>query len=153
LRVLRLAIVRSLNGLCLLVDTILYRPAVVLLGKRLPRWWNCGLAKLSVRLDERWGLGYWKGLVPGPPCEACGRRASTVHVGGWALEPDYEPDADDDHYYLARHRVHLCQWCFLDPRTRIGNEADLEAALQAAAARSVSWRWSWKSTRVGGKSE
>ena len=150
MRSIRLAIVALLNGLCVLIDSVLYRPAVVLMGRRLPRWWNCELGKLAVRLDERWNLGYMDFLVPGPPCAACGRRASTVYFGGWALEPDYEPDPDDDDFYLARRRIEICQWCmlYIKHSGTIENEDELQETLRSAAAQSVSWRWRWKPPSV-----
>jgi hypothetical protein len=49
--------VRVLNRLCELVDEVAYRPAVVKLTLRLPRWWRCDLARLATRLDERWPTG------------------------------------------------------------------------------------------------
>lgn len=147
MKILKLFIVKSLNHLCLLIDGVLYRPVVVLMGKRLPFWWNCAFGKMSVKLDDRWGLGYWKGLMPGPPCAACGRRASTVYIGGWALEPDYEPEPNDEEDYLERYRVELCQWCFLDPKDYpISSKKDLQKALDKAAAMSISWRWRWKTS-------
>ena len=52
------------------LDEVLYRPAVVKPFQWLPRWWLCDLAKLSMRLDDRWAVGYWDdvGIAPGGPC-------------------------------------------------------------------------------------
>lgn len=139
-RAMRLWIVRTLGMLCTWIDAVAYRPAVVKLTAWLPRWWNCQLAHLSMRLDDRWGIGYWRSdqapAAPNGPCDACGRRAAWLEIGG--TEPDEEPAADDD--YLQRHPIQVCGWCRLDPSVPIDNEADLVRALGDARARSVSWR-------------
>lgn len=119
-----------------LLDEVLYRPAVVRAFGWLPRWWLCDLARLSVRLDERWRTGYWDdGTVPGAPCEACGRRAA-IHVYGG---PDEElPEVDD---YLTSRPVRVCGWCqLLGPMT---SEDEVRRELMAARDASVSWRWRW----------
>jgi hypothetical protein len=104
------------------IDAVAYRPAVVKAFASLPWWWHCGLAKLSVRLDDRWGTGYWAdGPVPSGTCAACERRAAHLVIDGPVGE------------------VPLCGWCRIEGS--ILSEADLERALAAAAARSVSWRW------------
>jgi hypothetical protein len=64
----KLRLVRALNTACRAVDDVAYRPAVVRLTMPLPRWWNCELAHLSMRLDDHWGTGYWKGdIAPAAP--------------------------------------------------------------------------------------
>ena len=128
-------VVQSLAKLDEVVDQVLYRPAVVKAFSRLPRWWCCELAKASIALDERWHTGYWDkaGIIPGPPCEACGRRAS-IHVYG-GPDADMEPVGD----YLENRPVHTCGWCHLEGSLR--NEADVKRALDVARAGSVSWRW------------
>jgi hypothetical protein len=112
----------------------------------LPKWWNCDLAKLSMRLDDRWQVGFWTGdsapAVPGEPCEACHRRASIFHVGGW--EDAEDGDSSDGGDYLARRVVELCGWCRLAPEAVIENEQDLQRALRVAAEQSIAWRWQWR---------
>jgi hypothetical protein len=140
-RMKRLVVV-VLNRLCLLLDDFVYRPAIVRVGLPLPRWWNCELAKLSIKLDDAWGVGYWNDetgpAVPGSPCEACGRRAAIFVVGG-----PLEEDGDEDDIYLARRPVHLCGWCSLEPAAPIDSEEDLTKELTLARERSVSWKWRW----------
>jgi hypothetical protein len=134
-RRIQLGVVRGLNRACLWVDEVAYRPAVVRLASRLPRWWNCQLAHLSMKLDDRWGTGYWDSddapPVPGGPCAACGRRAAWLVIGG--------DDEGDD--YLGRHPVELCGWCRLEFSSPPENEEELERVLASARERSVSWRW------------
>jgi hypothetical protein len=122
------------------VDEVLYRPAVVKAFAWLPRWYLCDLAKLSLRLDDRWHTGRWDAdsWVPGGPCDACGRRAATTVLGG--LEPGDDLVGD----YLERHPLHLCGWC--DVEGRILSAEDARPALAAARVRSVAWRWRWKPT-------
>jgi hypothetical protein len=76
----RRALVRALAVTDAAIDEVLYRPAVVKAFARLSRWWNCDLARLSMRLDDRWGTGYWDeaGIAPGAPCDARGRRAAIL---------------------------------------------------------------------------
>jgi hypothetical protein len=107
-----------------LLDTVLYRPAVVRAFRWLPRWWLCDLAKVSMRLDDLWDTGWWDdaGIAPGPPCAACGRRAS-IHV---FTGPGHT-------------EVEVCGWCRVQPPIRTQNE--LERQLAAAAAELVRWRW------------
>lgn len=103
-------VVRALNGLCAGVDAVAYRPAVVRLGRRLPRWWNCQLAKLSIRLDDRWQTGYWNGDIPRPvgPCEACGRKAALWVIGCSADVPDRDSVREgDDDSFMAHRQVHI----------------------------------------------
>jgi hypothetical protein len=139
-------IVRALNTACTWVDDVLYRPAVVRLALPLPRWWSCQLAKLSMRLDEHWGTRYWDSdtAPPAPEeiCEACGRRAAWLVVGG--LEDEEDGPAD---FFLAERPTYLCAWCHLDTEHPIENEDDLRDALAAARARSIAWRWRWSAAR------
>lgn len=123
------------------LDVVLYRPAVVKAFLWLPRWWLCDLARLSMRLDDDWGTGYWENavIVPGAPCEACGRRAS-IHVYGG---PDPEIGVHD---YIEIHPVHVCGWCHLEGP--LMNEADVERELALARADSVAWRWRWSALRA-----
>ena len=118
------------------LDELLYRPAVVKATEWLPRWWQCDLARLSRRLDERWQVGWWdqESIVPGSLCAACGRRAS-IHVYGGVDPDDEDPPTD----LLARTPVEVCGWCRLDGQ--ISTQDDLQRALAAARSRSVSWRW------------
>ncbi len=120
------------------LDEVLYRPAVVKAFSWVPRWWLCDLAKLSMRLDDRWGTRYWDdaGTAPGEPCEACGRRAS-IHVYG-GVEPDEEPVHD----YLETRPVRVCGWCHLDGP--LFTEEDVQRELGRARADSIAWRWRWR---------
>ena len=113
------------------LDEVLYRPAVVKMFAWSPRWWMCDLAKLSMALDDRWHLGYWKaaGIEPGGPCEVCGRRAA-IHVYG---------GEGDGGGVLADRTLEVCGWCHL--RGRILTEDDLAVATAEARAASVAWRW------------
>jgi hypothetical protein len=135
---MRPVIVRLLSAADRAVDWLAYRPAVVRLFLFLPRWWNCDLARLSIRLDERWNVGYWTddSWWPGPVCEACGRRTARVYVGG--LEEEDEPIG----FYLDTRRVDLCLWCDVGPTDALRSETDLRGALERARSDSVSWRWS-----------
>ncbi|MFN2472003.1 MAG: hypothetical protein ABR583_13655 [Gaiellaceae bacterium] len=127
----------ALNAACYAIDEVAYRPAVVRLTERLPRWWRCELGRLAAWLDERWDTGVWGEFAgPGGACDACGRRAAWLDLGG--IDPD-DPDSED---FLARHRIVLCGWCDLDPAWFPIEDAEtLRAALAGARARSVSWRW------------
>lgn len=145
-RAVQLGIVRALNRMCLAVDEVLYRPAVVKLTQRLPRWWNCGLAHVSMKLDDRWGTGYWDSdaapAAPNGPCDACGRRASWLVVGGVNAEDGAGgPAGEQQGDYLAGHQVQLCGWCRLDTSTPPADRAALDRILAEARARSVSWSW------------
>jgi len=127
---MRRSMVQVLNSVCVAVDAILYLPGVVRLGRRAPRWWNCQLAKVSLRLDQRWGTGFWEDgpAVPGPPCKACGRRAAHLTVEVWSDERLFD-------------KVDLCGWCELDPEAVIHSPQDLNQALMRAGERSMEWRW------------
>ena len=127
-------LVRVLGRACLAVDAVAYRPAVVRLTLPLPRWWDCELGRLSVRLDRRWSTGYWGDWAPGQSCAACGRRAAWLVVGG------RDEDADDSEGPWDRE-VEVCSWCDLSPYAPISTEEELREALGAAREASVSWRW------------
>ena len=124
------------------LDELLYRPAVVKAFAWLPRWWLCDLAKLSIRLDTRWGTAWWNGeLEPGEPCQACRRRAS-IHIYGG---PDPDPDPDDEEDvtdYLTTRPIQLCGWCSVGGP--IDNDADLGASLPPPV------RIQWRGDGVGG---
>jgi hypothetical protein len=146
----KIRLVRLLNSACVAVDEVAYRPVVVLLTRPLPVAWTCQLAHLSMRLDDRWGTGYWSGAdapaVPGGRCRACKHRASWLVVGG-PLEPslvDHIEPADRASWsdpYLASHQVELCGWCRLESDEPIRSAIDLERELARAGTRSISWRW------------
>ncbi len=137
---MRRAIVVALAKVDELIDELVYRPAVVRMFLWLPRWWLCDLAKLSIALDDRWGVGYWDWIVPNGRCEACGRRAA-IHVYGG--EDDETDEGATD--FLADRPVRTCGWCHLDGP--ITNELELQHALATARRRSVSWRWRWSLDR------
>jgi hypothetical protein len=137
-------VIRSMARADDLLDAIVYRPAVVKAFTWLPRWWLCDLAKLSMVLDDHWGVGYWDQAwkVPGQPCEACGRRAS-IHVFGGQADDDHSDEADeaDEGRFLNDRVVHLCGWCHIEGP--ILTQDDLTRELAAAARDSVAWRWRW----------
>ena len=89
----------SLNGLCNLVGRFAYHPAVIRATRVLPRWWQCELGRLAVRLDSRWAVGYW-GDFAGPVdlCAFCHRRATWLSIG----DPDQGPE------------VPVCVYCHPD---------------------------------------
>ena len=135
---------RATHSACLLVDEVLYRPAVVKLAERFPRWWTCELARLSMWLDDRWETGFW-GSRHGPPdldgpCEACGRRAAWLVVWDW---DDEDWGGVPPEGFNIRWPVQLCGWCKLDGQGFPASEEELDRALQRARHRSVSWRWRW----------
>jgi hypothetical protein len=140
---MRRALVVVLAKIDELMDLVVYRPAVVRAFLRLPRWWSCELAKLSVRLDDRWQTGYWQGwLVPGRNCEACHRRASLVVLGG--IEAGDEPSS---YPFLDYRPVHLCLWCRLDLNEfPIRDEEHLQQVLTKAGRASTGWTWDRFST-------
>ena len=134
-------IVRGLDTACRVVDDVAYRPAVVRLTMRLPRWWRCELARLAGRLDERWGTGYFgEWAPPDGVCDICGRRAAWLVIGG----PDEDADPPDAGDYLARHPLHVCSWCKLTPDGPITSRGDLDLALARSRAKSITWRWRWR---------
>jgi hypothetical protein len=124
------------------LDGVLYRPAVVRAFRWVPRWWLCDLARFSMVLDDRWGVGYWDqaDIVPGRPCEACGRRASIHVIGGPS-----EGETDNGGTFLDDRAVFLCGWCHV--QGPILNEHDLKRELDSAARDSVAWRWRWRAVR------
>ncbi len=130
--------IRALNQMCIWVDEVAYRPAVVKLAEPLPRWWNCQLAHASVKLDDRWGTGHWESWGPGGPCDICGRRAAWLTIGG-PIEPDEEHGPDATH--LERHPIEVCLWCRLDSPWTVESRADLDRAVAEARAQTVCWRW------------
>lgn len=137
-------IVRALNTACTAVDAVAYRPAVVRLTLPLPRWWGCQLARLSMRLDDRWGTGYWSSeTAPAAPeglCDACRRRAAWLIVGGrW----DDEYEEGEQPSFLTDNPVHLCSWCSLVGLGTIETAGDLGRALAHARQRSIAWTWGW----------
>jgi hypothetical protein len=133
----RRSLVAALDRACGVVDAVAYRPAVVKLTSRLPRWWRCELARLSVWLDDRWSTGYWAdGGAPEGLCDACGRRAAWLVVGG----RDWMEDIERDHSFMEGHPVHLCGYCNLPPDP-IETQAQLAAALASARDHSIAWRW------------
>ena len=138
---LKLAIVRILNWLCTVIDGLAYRPAVVKLSERLPRFWMCQAAHASMALDRRWRTGFWPSsdapAVPGDPCDACGRRAALFTLGGWGEKAE----TDIERPYLADHVLQLCGWCRLDEDARPADRAELDRTLATARSRSVAWRW------------
>ncbi len=134
----RRSVVAELDRACRVIDTVAYAPAVVKLTSRLPRWWRCDLARLSVWLDDHWSIGYWaNGGTPEGLCEACGRRAAWLVVGGRDWMEDIEPDDS----FMESHPVNLCGYCELPPGP-LETPAQLTAALAHAREHSVAWRWS-----------
>ena len=129
------AVVVALASIDQAIDEVLHRPAVVKAFKWVPRWWLCDLAKLSVRLDDRWATGYWDlGGVPGRPCQACARRASTCVYGG----PDEDEEFGD---FLEGLPIHVCSWCHLTGS--LWDESDVQRELALARDYSIAWRWRW----------
>ena len=134
----RRAIVRGLDLACRAVDGLAYRPAVVRATLRLPRWWNCELARLSVALDDRWHTGYWDGWRPVGLCEVCGRRAAWFVLGGTSgASSSHRLPLDDD-------ALNLCFWCHLP--MPITTETELDVASDRARSRSIAWAWRRRST-------
>jgi len=133
-------LVALLNRACVAVDAVAYRPSIVKLGMPLPRWWNCELARLSIRLDDRWETrfwdDYWEDWRPGGVCDICGRRAS------WLTYRDDDPDEEEvssEDRRPVEVDIDICYWCRLE--MPITSESELEAAIAEARRRSVSWRW------------
>jgi hypothetical protein len=111
--------VRGLAGACGALDAVSH-PRLAL--RLVPGVRRCRLARLSQRLDERWGTGVWPGgtrhPVPLLPCAACYRRPATRVVAseeGW----------------LRRHPVELCDRCELETTT-FEHAEDLVRALRRA---------------------
>jgi hypothetical protein len=120
----RRALVRSLAGLCRALDAVTHRPVAV---KLVPGVRRCRLARLSRRLDERWGTGVWPGGVGHPvpllPCSACYRRPAVRSVR-------------DEEGWLRRHPVELCEWCELET-TRFDSAEQLIRELASARRRTT----------------
>jgi hypothetical protein len=96
-----------------------------------------------MRLDDRWGTEYWKSdaapPAPDGPCDACGRRAAWLTIGGTYTDEEIVKGSDDD--YLDRHPVQLCGWCKLEFSSPPENRVELDRILALAREQSVSWRW------------
>jgi len=137
-RAAQILVVKTLNRMCTWVDAIAYRPAAVKLTERLPRWWSCQLARASMKLDDRWGTGYWSSedapAAPEGTCDACKRRAAWLAVGGLS-------DGESEPTYLDLHPVDLCGWCKLEIASPPRNQIELDRILADARARSVAWPW------------
>jgi hypothetical protein len=118
------AVARSLAGACGTLDAVTHRPAALRL---IPGVRRCRLARLSARLDERWGTGLWPDGVRHPepllPCSACYRRPAVRSVG-------------DEEGWLRRHPVELCEWCELET-TRFESSEQLVRELAAARRRTT----------------
>jgi hypothetical protein len=143
----RRAVVRGLDVACRGVDELAYRPAVVRATYRLPRWWNCQLARLSVALDDRWHTGVWGDWRPDGICEVCGRRAAWLVLGG---PHEDDPDLGEDFSSgaalpLDDQAMNLCFWCRLPMPVTTGEE--LASATDDARSRSVAWAWRRRDTR------
>jgi len=124
------------------IDALVYRPAIVKAFAWMPRWWQCDLAKLSCRLDDRWATGYWEDDGrPSSWCEACERRAASLQIGG----RETGSDGGDHASFLDDRVVRLCGWCQL--RGPILDEDDFAREIEAARRASISWRWRWTSRR------
>lgn len=147
-RRLRRTIVWALNIACEGIDTVVYRPAVVKLGDPLPAWWSCQLAKLSGRLDQRWGTGYWRdGMLPRGTCDICKRRASWLVIGGPHEDEDdsdLEESVVDASLYLSAHPLYVCGWCRIDGAHPARDARGLAEQVRVARARSIAWRWRWR---------
>jgi hypothetical protein len=133
----RTLIVAVLARACGAVDAVAYRPAVIKLTLRLPRWWQCELARLSVQLDDRWSVGCWTTGRPQGACDVCKRRAAWLVVGGRDWIEDFEPD----HSFMEQHPVRLCGYCRLSGFP-IENTEQLATSVARAREQSIAWRWS-----------
>jgi hypothetical protein len=123
-----------------IIDALAYRPAVVKAFTWLPRWWNCDLARMSIALDHRWGLGWWDEYGPEGVCEACGRRAAWIVVGGWD-EDLLGPRTADDDAFVDDRQVSLCGWCKFPQGPFPQTEGQLQEELRRARQDSIAWRW------------
>jgi hypothetical protein len=121
------------------IDSVAYRPAVVKAFAWAPRWWRCELAKLSIRLDDRWHVGHWQYGRPGGLCEACGRRAAWHEIGGAPWDDVEAEEPAHDASFLADRSVALCAWCRVGGP--INGEEDLQRELARARKESISCRW------------
>jgi hypothetical protein len=120
----RRGLVRLLAGLCFALDAVTHRRVALRLVPGIRR---CRLARLSRRMDERWGTRIWPGGVRHPvpllPCSACHRRPavrSITNEEGW----------------LRRHPVELCERCELET-TRLDNAEQLVRELAAARRKTT----------------
>jgi len=120
----RRAVVRSLAGACRALDAVTHRPIALRL---VPGVRRCRLARLSERLDRRWGAGVWPDGVRHAacllPCAACYRRPAVRSVR-------------DEEGWLRRHPVELCEWCQLET-TRFESAEQLVRELAAARRRTT----------------
>ena len=147
----RRRIVSVLNGACEMIDTVVYRPAVVKLAAPLPVWWSCQFARWSGWLDHRWGTGYWRdGGLPRGICGICKRRAAWLVIGGSFDESEdageSSLDGTADAYassYLSAHPLYVCGWCRIDAAHPAHDAQELSEQVRAARARSIAWRWRW----------
>lgn len=121
---MRAGAVGALAVACRALDAVTHRRAALRL---VPGVRRCRLARLSQRLDERWGTGVWpEGAghpIPLLPCSACFRRPAVRSVSsaeGW----------------LRRHPVELCERCELGT-TSFESAEDLARALAAARRAST----------------
>lgn len=131
------------------VDSVFYRPAIVKALRYLPRYWQCDFARLSGYLDRQWQTGFWDvdgedGVIHhvavGPPCEACGRRASTLLIGRMK---DWDPTFPNVGDMWDEREVELCDWCGKEfCQEAVRSEDELQSELERVRKRTVSWRWS-----------
>ena len=102
-----------------------------------------------MKLDDRWGTGYWKSdNAPPTPlglCDACKRRSAWLVIGG-DYQADLEAGGNDKPDYLDLHPVYVCSWCkpAFDPSKK-HDKTSIDRALADAKTRSISWRWRWVS--------
>lgn len=103
-RVSKRAMIQGLERVCWCIDKFVYQDHLVRRAPAMARTWNCSAARLSMRLDERWRIGYWDDdtapAVPGLACEICRARPSTIFwpgdkgrefaVCGWCRIPEAE---------------------------------------------------------------
>ena len=105
-----------------------------------------------MRLDDRWGTGYWESdsapPVPERRCEACQRRGAWLVLGGWD-EDDELDDDDEPATFLIEHPVYLCSWCEPEQEWEKPPEtaSELDQALARAREKSISWSWRYSRTR------
>ena len=135
-RRIQLLAVNALNRACTLIDVVAYRPFIVKLTERLPRWWGCQLAHLSMKLDDRWGTGYWASddapAAPEGLCDACRRRPAWQSSEELSTKPGKQVISNAIQFsfvvgvgqFLRRLKVSKSSIAFLP-----------------MLARSVSWRW------------
>ena len=121
---MRRLLVRALASACRALDAATHRPLALRL---VPGTRRCRLARLSLRLDERWGTGVWPEAaghpVPLLPCSACYRRPAVRAV-------------TEEEGWLRRHPVELCGWCELET-TRFESAEELVRQLRLARERTT----------------